>query len=301
MTVSPPGMPPFELWGIGMMARVELGGQDDGAVMISAPLAFSARISTRTFHAARSADLQGGLLHLGAGQFLHDVRTDGGTGAIATIPLGDELEAEVVGAEVSCDLLALDDDGADAEGAPSGPPASRLSRWGPRHDSVAFQAKPGAGPSLLVSFPGRRNGAFREIERRGRFHRLIVGDDAQWVVGWVDESNLVRAKPGNRIQSVLYGFGQPAAPPGGFSGPRRVKGGTVVFGAAGGIGQWAVVPVDAVFDVVSEKDARWVELTGTIRAGISTRLFSDDLRGHAWIAADAVAPFEPPPTARRPS
>lgn len=282
VTVTPDGAPPFEIDISGAM-RAQLGGERDGVVTVSAPLALTATLRERTFRLSRSLELAGAMVHLRAGAFVNDVSGDRG-GVTASVRLDAELVAELAGIEIPCDALALHDNDA----APLTPPASRPSTLGPRRDTMTLRAQPGAGASITLRFPEGKRGAFGLIERRGSLQHLVLDGDDGWVSGWVDKRDLARAKPGRKRLDTLFGFDAAPTPPGGYSGPAKVAAGTPVYATSAGVGRWAVVTSDTVLYVVAQKDAAWIALEGALRVGTVTSTFAFDLPGHAWVPASAV-------------
>lgn len=282
VTVAPDGAPAFEIHVIGAM-RAQLGGERDGLIAVSAPLAFTATLRERTFQLARSLELAGAMVHLRAGARVNDV-SGNRHGVTASVRLDAELVAEIAGLEFPCDALALH----DSDAAPLTAPASRPSKLGPRRDTVTLRAQPGAGAAITLSFPEGNRGAFGLIERRGPLQHLVLDGSDGWVSGWVDKRDLSRAKPGRDRRDELFGFDAAPTPPGGYSGPAKVAAGTPVYATSAGVGRWAVVTSDSVLDVVAQKDAAWVALEGSLRVGTVTSVFAFDLPGHAWVPAGAV-------------
>ena len=237
--------------------------------------------TTRSISSARC-------FHLEAGTLLLGVRGNR-DGVVATASLFGDAIAEVRDLAIPCEALTLD----YVESERATPPVARASTWGPRADTVTFRAQPGEGAAVSVGFRDGHRGVFDEIERRGRFHHLAVRSPDGWVVGWVDQRELVRSVPPRSRGSVLVGPADVPAPPGGYSGPAKVAAGTPVYAADGGVAQWAVVPHDAVLGVVAKKDAMWIELSGSQRVGRVNSQLSYDLHGHAWIPASAVEIQDP--------
>lgn len=292
--VNPPDGPPIRLALTGAPATLQLAPPEDGramhAIAVSGALGFEGRTPGEWVHltTTRPLSLAGGVVRLGRGLRLGEVRGAPGPAAQVTVDLDRALRFP--GLLVPCGALGLDQP-ATAEGVDtSHDEPTDGSFWVARGRTLALHGRPGGGPAVNVEVEYPPALVMGRVRSQGRSFLLQswVPEAPVVVSGWVDEEQVEGFLPWTRAFSPPP-LERPAVEPvpaparGEYQGPAAIAPGTAVYALPEGRGPWAVVrePAGATALTVRWRpDQRWVQIVAA--PGVS------GLAGHAWVDRRAV-------------
>jgi hypothetical protein len=290
--VSPPGEAPFRLAVSGAPATVHLAPPADARAMhhaaVGGAVAFEGAAPGEWAHFVTSKEiaLAGGMVRLGRGVLLGDVRGGPGGGAIASVDVGGGVKLPSLA--VPCAAIALDEPAtADAIEAPKEGPLDGTS-WVAKERRLTLRSRPLAtapGYTVEVEYPSAL--VMSRARAAGRF-ALLDSWQARSpieVSGWVDDGEVEGYLPTMRGVTIPRRESPPVEPPppadkGVYDGPATIPPGTVVYAAAGGRGPWAEVRSDKALRVRWKTDERWVQIVAAPGLG--------GIAGHGFIDRAAV-------------